>query len=149
MSHSFQVDELVPHSGSMSLLSKILDYGDEWLTAEVEITDASTFYDNGSVPAWIGLEYMAQAIGAYSGLQECLKGEKPKLGFLLGTRHYSCNVSSFPEKTHLLVKVERCIQGDNGLSVFQCTLSADTLLAEASLNVYQPDDAEKFIEGAI
>ena len=149
MNKEYSVAELVPHSGKMSLLSQIIDYGDEWLTAEVHIHEDSTFYENGGVPAWIGIEYMAQAVGAYSGLQERLVGEKPKLGFLLGTRNYNCNVTQFPNGAKLIIKVERELQGENGLSAFQCSFTADGVEAAASLNVYQPESAEQFLQEVI
>lgn len=149
MTSSYDVEELVPHSGKMSLLSRIVAYGEEWLTAEVHISEDSTFFDTDGVPAWIGMEYMAQAVGAYSGLQECLKGEKPKLGFLLGTRKYNSTVTKFPNNVVLTIKVEREMQGDNGLSAFQCSITAGSVIAEAGLNVYQPDNAEEFLKGAM
>ena len=38
MKVEYSVAELVPHSGKMSLLDTIIDYGDGWLHAEVHIT---------------------------------------------------------------------------------------------------------------
>ena len=40
--------------------------------------------------AWVGLEYMAQAIGAYAGYTARLRGEPVRIGYLLGTRRYEC-----------------------------------------------------------
>mgnify|MGYP005996208549 CR=1 FL=1 len=74
MTAEYLVEELVPHSGRMSLLTRVVDSGDDWLTAEVDITSKSMFSDDKGVPAWVGLEYLAQAIGAYAGLQERLLG---------------------------------------------------------------------------
>ncbi|WP_315982756.1 hypothetical protein [Aliamphritea spongicola] len=66
----YSVSQLVPHSGKMSLLDEIIDYGDEWLEASVRIHAGAMFADDKGVPAWVGLEYLAQAVGAYAGLQE-------------------------------------------------------------------------------
>lgn len=149
MTSEFSVADLVPHSGDMSLLDSIVAYGDGWLHAEVTIRENSMFVENGVVPAWIGLEYLAQTIGAYSGLEERLQGNKPKLGFLLGTRKYSCTKDCFELGQTLQLKVEREMQGDNGLSAFRCVLSGDNVEAIANLNVFQPDDAEKFLREAV
>lgn len=147
--NEYSVAELVPHSGKMSLLSKVTGHGDEWLTAEVFIRADSMFVGSEGVPAWVGMEYMAQAVGAYSGLQERLCGGEPKLGFLLGTRRYCCNKSFFPLDCRLTIRVERELQGGNGLSAFKCILTGEEILAEANLNVFQPENAEEFLKDAM
>ena len=148
MTSEYSVHELVPHSGRMSLLSRIIDYGDDWLSAEVVIGSDSMFADSRGVPAWVGLEYLAQAIGAYAGLQERQKGLQPQLGFLLGTRKYSCSAEYFTLGDRLQIKVTKNMQAENGLSAFECALQGEGCEANASLNVFQPEDAEKFLQDA-
>ena len=143
----YEVDDLVPHSGQMSLLTAITDYGEDWLSARVDITADSMFADGRGVPSYVGLEYLAQAIGAFAGLQERLRGESPKLGFLLGTRKYSCSTDYFLPGDQLELKVVRNMQAENGLSAFECSLQGKDYRATASLNVFQPDDAEQFLQG--
>jgi predicted hotdog family 3-hydroxylacyl-ACP dehydratase len=145
----YSVAELVPHSGRMSLLSEIVDYGDDWLQAEVVISRDSTFADALGVPAWIGLEYMAQAIAAYSGLEERLHGGKPRIGFLLGTRRYECTAERFDIGQRLRVRVQPEMLGANGLNVFNCNLEGDGISAQAVVNVFQPDDADAFLQEAL
>jgi predicted hotdog family 3-hydroxylacyl-ACP dehydratase len=143
----YSVDDLVPHSGKMSLLTSIVDYGEDWLQAEVVISPDSMFADDHGVPAWIGLEYMAQAVAAYAGLQERLNGGVPKIGFLLGSRKYLCNTDHFSMGQILLLKVYPEMRVDNGLNVFNCELTGQGVTASAAVNVFQPDDAEKFLMG--
>ncbi|MEH6579265.1 MAG: hotdog family protein [Amphritea sp.] len=149
MKSEFSVAELVPHSGKMSLLDAIVGYGEDWLEAEVHISSDSMFADTQGVPAWVGLEYLAQTIGAFAGLQERLNGGKPKLGFLLGSRKYQCSTDYFPLGHVLSLRVQREMQAENGLSVFQCELQGDGLDASARLNVFQPEDADKFLQDAM
>ncbi len=149
MKREYSVAELVPHSGRMSLLSEIVDYGDDWLQAEVVISRDSTFADALGVPAWIGLEYMAQAIAAYSGLEERLHGGKPRIGFLLGTRRYECTAERFDIGQRLRVRVQPEMLGANGLNVFNCNLEGDGISAQAVVNVFQPDDADAFLQEAL
>ena len=146
MKPEFSVAELVPHSGKMSLLDNIVEYGDNWLCAEVCITVDSMFADENGVPAWIGLEYMAQAVAAYSGLQERLKGGQPKLGFLLGARKYLCSTDYFVIDTKLIVTVQLEMEAANGLNVFQCILQGEGVEATANINVFQPDDPDEFLQ---
>ena len=133
----------------MSLLSRIVDHGDGWLQAEVEIKPDSIFADERGVPAWIGLEYMAQTIAAYAGLQERLVGKPPKIGFLLGTRNYTTSADYFAPGQVLKIRAEVDMVGGNGLNVFNCEIWGKNVQAQAVVNVFQPDDAEKFLAEAL
>lgn len=149
MTATYQVADLVPHSGKMSLLSRVVDYGEGWLMSEIDITAESMFADDHGVPAWIGLEYMAQTIAAYAGLQERIKGGAPKIGFLLGSRNYSANTDYFTRGQTIRVRTELEMVAANGLNVFNCVLEGNETRATAVVNVFQPDDAEKFLEEAV
>ncbi|MCK4675632.1 MAG: hypothetical protein KAT61_06930 [Gammaproteobacteria bacterium] len=149
MNSEYSVADLVPHSGKMSLLDNVVEYGDGWLCAEVCITVDSMFVDEKGVPAWVGLEYMAQAVAAYAGLQERQNGGRPKLGFLLGSRKYLCSTDYFSIGKILLLKVQLDMQAANGLNAFQCVLQGEGVEASASLNVFQPEDPDKFLQGNI
>ena len=145
---NFSVDDLVPHSGLMSLLDRIVDYGDDWLEAQVDISDNSLFLEAQGMPALVGLEYLAQTIAAFSGVEEQLKGGSPKLGFLLGTRKFVCSTDYFQLGQTITLKVQREMKAENGLHVFQCVLSGKGLSATATINVFQPEDANTFIKEA-
>lgn len=141
---NYPVDEVVPHSGTMSLLDNIVDSGDDWLIAEVLIKPDTLFVSDKGVPAWIGIEYMAQSIGAFAGTMAKNHQQSIKLGFLLGTRKYISSVSNFPLGSRLLIKVEKELQSDDGLGVFNCSINAEDILVSARLNVFQPRDADEF-----
>lgn len=146
MSQMFEVDQVVPHSGTMSLLSTIVDYDDESLHARVTIGPDSLFCQADGVPAWVGIEYMAQAIGAFAGVQKHLKGQLPAIGFLVGSRRYRCNQPYFPVGAVLEVTASRSYQAENGLGVFDCEIRSHDLLATAALNVFQPDNVDAFLQ---
>lgn len=148
MKAAYQVAELVPHAGRMSLLSRIVAYDEGWLLAEIDINSDSMFADDRGVPAWVGLEYMAQAIAAYAGLQERIRGGVPKIGFLLGSRNYSTSRDYFAHGHSFQVRVVLEMVAENGLNVFNCELEGNGTRATAVVNVFQPDDAEKFLEEA-
>ncbi len=132
------VADLLPHDGKMVLLDKIIEYDQESLVAEVVVRDDGLFGDGKSVPAWLGIEYMAQTVAAHGGMMCHLAGKPIQLGFLLGTRRYHCNVATFNVGDRLTVKVERLIE-DQGLGVFMCQITAVGIDISAKLNVYQPD----------
>ena len=58
------IRSLLPHSGPMVLLDRVIAADEESLCAEVRIRENSLFCNADGVGAWVGLEYMAQAIGA-------------------------------------------------------------------------------------
>ncbi len=148
MSVEFDVADLVPHSGTMSLLSRITAYGEDWLEAEVDIHAASLFAEADGVPAWVGVEYLAQAIAAYAGLQERRKHTAPKIGFLLGTRRYEVSQPFFATGLTLTIRVQREMVAENGLHVFHGRLTGEQVEASANLNVFQPEDATAFMKEA-
>lgn len=134
----YPVAEIVPHAGNMILIDEILDYDEDMLVAQVTIRESSLFLTaDNVVPAWVGIEYMAQAIAAWAGLQARLKGEGVMLGYLLGTRHYQTDRVEFLLGETLKITVTRKYQ-ENDLGVFDCEIQAEQIAVQATLNVYQP-----------
>jgi predicted hotdog family 3-hydroxylacyl-ACP dehydratase len=136
----FAVEELLPHSGRMVLLNRVIEFDEGNMVAEVIVRDDGLFGHGNTVPAWLGIEYMAQTIAALGGMKRRLAGKNLNPGFLLGTRRYDCNVDLFAVGSVLTVTVKRLVE-DQGLGVFDCRIIAEGILASAKLNVYQPDTA--------
>jgi len=131
------IAELIPHSGNMVFLDRIIAADANSLTAELIVRGDGLLGDK-AVPAWAGIEYMAQTIAAYAGLIAKQQGEAIKLGFLVGTRRYYSNVAEFSVGSTLTVRVEKIMQ-DETLGVFDCYIqSMGGLEVLAKLNVYQP-----------
>jgi len=128
---------LIPHSGRMILLDRIIDYDEQTLSVELVVRGDGLLGDDKTVPAWAGIEYMAQAVAVYVGIRSELAGEPIKLGFLLGTRRYSGNVAGFDVGTALTIQVTNIIQDDK-LGVFACKIHGTGIEISANLNVYQP-----------
>jgi predicted hotdog family 3-hydroxylacyl-ACP dehydratase len=135
--NNIDVAELIPHSGKMVLLDRIIECDDNSLSAELVVRDDGLLGNDKTVPAWVGIEYMAQAVAAYAGVMARRAGEPVKLGFLLGTRRYNSNVAEFKVGSTIKVRVEKIIQDDR-LGVFDCRIQGDGVLVTANLNVYQP-----------
>ena len=134
---------LLPHSGPMVLLDRVIAADEESLCAEVCIRHNSLFCNAGGVGAWVGLEYMAQAIGAYAGYTAKLRGDRIRIGFLLGTRRYHCSQPLFAVGSLLKVYAKRIFQSETGLASFECHIDDENgQVATASVTVFQPADAE-------
>lgn len=148
---NLDIRSLLPHSGRMVLLDRLLFADAEELRAEVTIRIDSLFCQPHGVPAWVGVEYMAQAIAAYAGYSAKQRGEGVKIGFLLGTRRYEAGCAEFAIGSVLQVQVQKLLQADNGIGSFECHIRASTSmqqLASATITVFQPADAAVFLEGS-
>jgi predicted hotdog family 3-hydroxylacyl-ACP dehydratase len=142
------IHSLVPHSGAMSLLGRFVRADEESLVAQVEIAPDSMFCVDGAVGAWVGVEYMAQAVAAHAGWCALGRGEPVRVGFLLGSRKYACSVASFPVGSELTIHVRRALQGENGLGAFDCRIEDGSghELATATITVFQPPNVEEFLQ---
>lgn len=147
---------LLPHSGRMVLIDRITRYGDDFVEAGAQIKPDHILLAGGILPYTAFIELMAQAVGAYAGLQARKNARPVRLGFLLGTRKLEIFAQSVPVGTHLLATAHMSIQDAGGMGVFDCelrwtdapetssgTLPSDGILARASLNVYSPEHPVK------
>lgn len=132
------VADLLPHAGAAVLLDEVIDCTDTGLSACVTIGPDAAFYQDGGVPAHVGIEYMAQACGAFSGARALRSGEAPRIGFLLGTRRYLATRAWFPDGARLVVTVD-LVYRDDEVGVFDCRIgSGGEVLATARLTVAEP-----------
>lgn len=138
------VQDLLLHRPPMLLLKSVLCWGEGELEALVDPRDSHLFMDaNGHIPAWVGIEYMAQAIGALAGIESRRAGYPVCLGFLLGTRRYQADVSYFDPAQVLRVKVRELLRDETNLVLFKCELyEGEQLLAHAEIKAIQPKDVE-------
>lgn len=149
MNSSYNILEVVPHGKPMSLLDEILSYDDSGLKARLTITEASMFSNASGVPAWVGIEYMAQAVAAFAGVCARSHEKAVKIGFLVGSRRYQSSCSEFPLGANLNVEVEEITDNDVGLRVFACKIEGDDIRVDANLNVFMPDDVDEFLEKGV
>jgi predicted hotdog family 3-hydroxylacyl-ACP dehydratase len=142
----YAIADIVPHAGNMCLLDRAIEGDAESLSCEVSIQDDDLFFVGDGVDAWVGIEYMAQTVAAWAGWRARLRGEKPKIGFLLGSRRYDSTRARFGRGEVLRVDVHRQFHADNGIGLFDCriVLNGETV-ANATLTVLEPANAEDFL----
>lgn len=142
---------LLPHAEPMLLLDRVISVGeDNSLTTEVVIRHDSLFCEELGVGSWVGIEYMAQTMGAYAGFQALKQGEPVKIGFLVGTRRYECSKPYFAIGTTLQITARCILESPNGLSAFECAISdsneKNEIIATATINAFLPENVNKFLE---
>lgn len=145
---TYKIEKILPHAGRAILIDHVLSCDESCVAVSVSIQPESAFYQTGKgVPAHVGLEYMAQACGAYAGIKAADMGEPVRLGFLLGTRDYKSVQPWYIAGANLTVTAEQLFQTDEGMGSFFCRILQDDIgLASAHLNVFQPKDAQNFIK---
>ena len=135
---TWPIEDLLPHAAPMILVDRVLSFDAESAQIEVTVRAEHPFATEQGVPAHIGIEYMAQACGALTGCWSRQSDTPVRVGFLLGTRHFRADRALLPLGAKLIVAIRLVIR-DAGMGVFECRLlEDDKLVAEAQLNVYQP-----------
>jgi 3-oxoacyl-[acyl-carrier-protein] synthase I len=139
---SWRPEDVLPHRGQAILLHEIVEQSAESLVARVHISDVVAFWTSKGVPSFVGLEYMAQACGAWAGCDAQSRGEAPKIGFLLGSRDYEATVPYFKRGETLSITARLEFQ-DGKLGSFTCTIDCGgAIYATARVSVYRPDPEE-------
>lgn len=133
------VATLVPQSGPMCLLDRVLEHDPDRTVCAVDPKDSALLAGaDGSVPVFVGLEYLAQCIAAHGGLTARAHGEPLRPGLFLGARRVSFRVQHFSSDCELLVEV-RHHRGERGLVVFDGEVReapGGPPLVQGRLNVY-------------
>ena len=131
-----ELQTLIPHRGKMMLLNRVIGYDiEQSIQAEYTITRDCIFYDPvlDGVPAWVGFEFMAQAISALTGIRKRAKGEKPNIGFILSIPSLQMEIPLFKNGS----SVEVCVKETD------CTDMIFTYEGEALL------EGKKVMEGKL
>jgi predicted hotdog family 3-hydroxylacyl-ACP dehydratase len=132
--------ELLPHARPMLLVRSVLSHSPERTVCAVEVADSELFRAaDGRVPAYVGLEYMAQCIAAHGGLAARALGRAPSPGLLVGAKQLALH-REWLEGDESLEVSARLVGRAGALASFGCELRAgDELVAEGTLSVYVSD----------
>ena len=142
----YRPEQVLPHRGRMLLLDQIDDYGTDWVRAVVQIRADSLLLGGAGVPAWVGIEYMAQTAAAWSGIEQLQRGLQPSIGFLLGSRRYHCTQDHFAIGSELRITAQLLLRDDSDLAIFGCAIKHNgQRLAWADIKAFRPQDVGEFM----
>jgi predicted hotdog family 3-hydroxylacyl-ACP dehydratase len=145
------IEAILPHRGTMLLLDSIGALSEESLRAHAFVRSDAWYADaEGAMPAWIGIELMAQAIAAHVALSAMRRGATARPGVLLGSQRYEALRPSFAGGSRLVVSATQLLQSDAGHGAYECAIAIDdACCAQAVVKVFQPTDFRSFIEGSV
>ncbi|MBS0545694.1 MAG: hotdog family protein [Proteobacteria bacterium] len=145
------VEALLPHRGTMLLIDRVLAFAGDTASAECTPRPDAWYADGaGAMPAWIGIELMAQTVAAHVGLRKRSEGVPPKQGALLGTRRYTSTEPAFAAGHALRIDSTMIYRDVSGLGAYDCRITCDGVeVATATLKVFEPDDFDAFVQGSL
>ncbi|HJW32228.1 MAG TPA: hypothetical protein VJ505_02570 [Holophagaceae bacterium] len=133
------IEQLLPHRHPAIVVDRILALDEEGCRVAAQVRPGAWYLDvRGEMPAWVGLELMAQAASAFSGWRNTLSGRPVRVGYLLGTRSFDATEPAFPVGTELEVEVKVIFLDETGPSAFRCELRrAGLRVAHATLKAIE------------
>jgi predicted hotdog family 3-hydroxylacyl-ACP dehydratase len=143
------LEQLLPYRPPMILIDRMIDATETGSMSEVTIRPQTLFIEPEGVPAFVGLEYMAQAVAAYGGYKSYLAGEPMAMGLLVGTPQLKTYCQFFDLGQTLQIQVTH-VWGDKALMQFHCTIQdalTGKLLQQAQLHVFKPRDLQSYLHG--
>ncbi|QKJ86721.1 3-hydroxy-fatty acyl-ACP dehydratase [Paramixta manurensis] len=147
MSEFLPAEHYLPHAAPMVLVEKVMhiDADSAWcqVTVSAEGILAPFLNAQGELPAWFGVEIIAQTIGVWSGWHSLQHQQRPpRPGMLLGGRGYRCQHASFAAGSRLDVRITLLMRDDK-IGSFDGEITIDgALVASGRLNTWQPDEDE-------
>jgi predicted hotdog family 3-hydroxylacyl-ACP dehydratase len=138
--------ETLPHRAPMLLLDEIDDYGADWVRAIVRVRADSLLAGRDGVPAWAGIEYMAQTAAAWSGIEQLQRGLIPGIGFLLGTRRYNSRCTHFSLDWEMRITARLLLRDSSDLAIFDCAIEHNgQRVAWADIKAFRPQHIGEFM----
>ncbi|WP_354622783.1 hotdog family protein [Psychromonas sp. MME2] len=134
------ISVLLPHKMPMILIDNVIDVTALTIHCQVTINEFGLFFDKqlNATPAWVGIEFMAQTVAAWSGYHANQQGEPSPIGFLLGSRRYHSECSEFKLGETLDIYAEQLLENE-GMAAFACRIECNSrVLASCQLNAFVP-----------
>lgn len=132
----------------MRLIDEIVEADDDQVSVSARVTRDNVFFsaEEAGVPAWVGIEYMAQAAAVWVG-RHCERLGRPiQPAFLISSRQFNALAPVFGEGEVLRVTVVAELV-EPPIVAFRGRIEtlAGQRLAEAIFSAYQPEDVAAFL----
>ena len=69
MSHIPALIDLLPHETPLALVDELIEVSELSIHCQVTINENNVFFNHEThtIPAWVGIEFMAQSVAGWSG----------------------------------------------------------------------------------
>lgn len=147
MAEFLSAEHYLPHATPMVLVEQVVAVTEQTAHCRVRVCRDGVLDPflnaDGELPAWFGIEIIAQTVGVWSGWHaRQLSDNPPQPGMLLGGRGYRSHQPMFPAGALLDINVT-LLMHDEKIASFEGEISLNgELFASGRLNTYQPDDEE-------
>lgn len=119
-----QIQKLIPHTGSMCLLDKVLSFNAQGIVciANSHRTQTNPLRENNMLHAVCGIEYAAQAMALHGALISVNPSQTPRAGRLAGVRSVQFAVSRLDDIPEDLEIGATQLMGDENSMVYEFTV---------------------------
>ena len=145
----YPIEDLIKHRRGMLLVDRLVSYNLSEVVVEVILKEDTSFLNEDYVPAWVGIEYAAQSIAAWAGLQAIQGDKEVKIGLLLSCRKYKSTRPRFMLGEVLKVHSRKEFS-DGQMGTYSCSIydEAGIEVVTASLNTFMPENVKE-IKGLV
>jgi predicted hotdog family 3-hydroxylacyl-ACP dehydratase len=141
--HQSMIENYIPQRGPARMIDRLVEVDSEHAVVEADVPFQGRMVRGGLMPAWVGIELMAQAIAVWAGDRSRRAGRPPRVGYLLGSRRYQAFCDGFAAGSTLRVHADCDFVADSGVGIFSCRIEfASQLLARAQVSVFEPAEAD-------
>ena len=140
----YPIEDLIKHRRGMLLVDRLVSYDVSGVVVEVVLKEDAFFLNEDYVPAWVGIEYAAQAVAAWAGLQAIQGDKEAKIGLLLSCRRYKSTRPRFMLGEVLNVHTREEFS-DGQMGAYSCSIydEAGTEVVTVSLNTFMPENVKE------
>ena len=140
----YPIVDLIKHRRGMLLVDRLVSYDVSGVVVEVVLKKDTSFLNENYVPAWVGIEYAAQAVAAWAGLQAIQGDKETKIGLLLSCRRYKSTRPRFMLGEVLNVHAREEFS-DGQMGIFSCSIydEAGKEVVTVSLNTFMPENVKE------
>ena len=149
------VIQLIPHSGKMALLSRIVshDISKREVVAQFDVEESCIFYDDelGGIPNWVTFEIMAQTLSSLTGITNRVKGLEPLAGCILSIANFKAVKEVFEKGSVLTINIREDFRDEEShVFKYYCSVSQDEQadLVTSDITVLETESIESIVRGS-
>ncbi|MCP8900122.1 hypothetical protein [Gilvimarinus xylanilyticus] len=144
------IERYIPHRLPMRLIDRLVLSEPDKVVTEATISTDNAFYAavQQGVPAWTGIEFMAQTAAVWLGLADERAGRSIEPAFLISARQYHAHQPVFALGQVLRVEVKVGLFEAQIVSFSGRIVDAGDpqwVLADAEFSAFRPDDPDAYL----